>query len=165
MLRERGHLFEGSYSGLYCTACEQFYREEELVDGTLCPQHGTVPEWTEEKNLFFRLSAFQDPLLAHYDAHPDFVLPRGRMNETRAFVESGLEDLSITRQGVTWGVPVPWDTVAVDLRLGRRAAQLRVGADLRAPGRGPDATGSGRRAGRCSARTSCASTRSSGRRC
>ena len=137
VLRERGHLFEGSYSGLYCTACEQFYREEELVDGRFCPQHGTEPEWTEEKNLFFRLSAFQDQLLAHYDAHPDFVLPRGRMNETRAFVESGLEDLSITRQGVTWGVPVPWDTaqsiyVWVDALLNYASAPTyaRPGEDL-----------------------------------
>ena len=127
MLRDRGHLFEGTYSGLYCTACEQFYREEELVDGTFCPQHGTVPEWTEEKNHFFRLSAFADTLLAHYDAHPDFVLPRGRMNETRAFVESGLEDLSITRQGVDLGRAGAVGPDAVDLRLGRRAAQLRLG--------------------------------------
>jgi methionyl-tRNA synthetase len=138
-LRDRGHLFEGSYSGYYCTACEQFYREEELVDGTFCPQHGTVPEWTEEKNLFFRLSAFQRALLDHFDAQPDFVLPRGRMNETRAFVEAGLEDLSITRQGVTWGVPVPWDTsqsiyVWVDALLNYASAltYARPGVDLTA---------------------------------
>jgi methionyl-tRNA synthetase len=137
VLRERGHLFEGTYSGLYCTACEQFYREEELVDGKFCPQHGTVPEWTEEKNLFFRLSAFQDQLLAYYDAHPEFILPRGRMNETRAFVEAGLEDLSITRQGVSWGVPVPWDTaqsiyVWVDALLNYASAPTyaRPGEDL-----------------------------------
>src|SRR5450432_3789688 len=54
VLRDRGHLYDGTYSGLYCTACETFYREEDLIDGR-CPQHGTVPEWTEEKNLFFRL--------------------------------------------------------------------------------------------------------------
>jgi methionyl-tRNA synthetase len=137
ILRDRGHLFEGSYSGFYCTACEQFYREEELVDGRFCPQHGTVPEWTEEKNLFFRLSAFQQPLLDHFDAQPDFVLPRGRMNETRAFVEAGLDDLSITRQGVTWGVPVPWDTsqsiyVWVDALLNYASAPTyaRPGVDL-----------------------------------
>jgi methionyl-tRNA synthetase len=138
VLRDRGHLYDGTYSGLYCTACETFYREEDLIDGR-CPQHGTVPEWTEEKNLFFRLSAFRDLLLSHYDAHPDFVLPRGRMNETRAFVEAGLEDLSITRQGVSWGVPVPWDPeqsiyVWVDALLNYASAPTyaRPGEDLTA---------------------------------
>ena len=98
-----------------------------------------MPEWTEEKNLFFRLSAFRDLLLSHYDAHPDFVLPRGRMNETRAFVEAGLEDLSITRQGVSWGVPVPWDPeqsiyVWVDALLNYASAPTyaRPGEDLTA---------------------------------
>ncbi len=139
VLRDRGHLYDGTYSGLYCTACETFYREDDLIDGRFCPQHGTVPEWTEEKNLFFRLSAFRDLLLSHYDAHPDFVLPRGRMNETRAFVEAGLEDLSITRQGVSWGVPVPWDTeqsiyVWVDALLNYASAPTyaRPGEDLTA---------------------------------
>ena len=139
VLRDRGHLYDGTYSGLYCTACETFYREEDLIDGRFCPQHGTVPEWTEEKNLFFRLSAFRDLLLSHYDAHPDFVLPRGRMNETRAFVEAGLEDLSITRQGVSWGVPVPWDPeqsiyVWVDALLNYASAPTyaRPGEDLTA---------------------------------
>jgi len=138
VLRDRGHLYDGTYSGLYCTACETFYREEDLIDGR-CPQHGTVPEWTEEKNLFFRLSAFRDLLLSHYDAHPDFVLPRGRMNEARAFVEAGLEDLSITRQGVSWGVPVPWDPeqsiyVWVDALLNYASAPTyaRPGEDLTA---------------------------------
>jgi methionyl-tRNA synthetase len=138
VLRDRGDLYDGTYSGLYCIACETFYREEDLIDGR-CPQHGTVPEWTEEKNLFFRLSAFRERLLAHYEEHPDFVLPRGRMNETRAFVEAGLEDLSITRQGVSWGVPVPWDTeqsiyVWVDALLNYASAPTyaRPGEDLTA---------------------------------
>jgi methionyl-tRNA synthetase len=138
ILRDRGHLYDGTYAGLYCIACETFYREEDLIDGR-CPQHGTVPEWTEEKNLFFRLSAFRERLLAHYEEHPEFVLPRGRMNETRAFAEAGLEDLSITRQGVSWGVPVPWDTeqsiyVWVDALLNYASAPTyaRPGEDLTA---------------------------------
>ncbi len=66
-------------------------------------------EWLEEENWFFRLSAYRDRLLAHYDAHPGWVLPPARRNEARRMIEDGLEDLSISRAGVEWGVPVPWD--------------------------------------------------------
>ena len=103
---DAGHIFEGVYSGLYCVACEAFYSESDLVDGR-CPQHGTVPELVEEKNWFFRLSAFQQPLLELFDANPEFVLPRIRYNEARSFIEQGLEDISISRAGQRWGVPVP----------------------------------------------------------
>ena len=106
-IHDRGDVYEGVYAGLYCTACEAFYREAELVDGR-CPQHGTVPEWLEETNSFFRLSAYADRLLALYDANPDFVLPRARYNEARAFIESGLEDISISRASISWGIPLPW---------------------------------------------------------
>jgi methionyl-tRNA synthetase len=105
---DAGHIFEGVYSGLYCVACEAFYSESELVDGR-CPQHGTVPELVEEKNWFFRLSAFQQTLLDLFDSNPEFVLPRIRYNEARSFIEQGLEDISISRAGQRWGVPVPWD--------------------------------------------------------
>jgi methionyl-tRNA synthetase len=105
---DNGDVYEDTYSGWYCVSCEAFYTESELVDGH-CPIHGTQPEWIEEKNYFFRLSAYQDRLLELYDARPDFVLPRFRYNEARSFIEGGLQDFSISRAGQPWGVPLPWD--------------------------------------------------------
>jgi methionyl-tRNA synthetase len=105
---DRGDIFEGVYAGLYCTRCESFYTEDELVDG-LCPQHGIRPEFVEEKNYFFRLSAYREPLLRLYDERPDIVLPRFRYNEARSFIERGLADISVSRASQRWGVPVPWD--------------------------------------------------------
>jgi methionyl-tRNA synthetase len=105
---DAGHIYEGLYSGLYCSRCEAFYSEAELIDG-LCPQHGIKPEFVEEKNYFFRLSAFQERLLRLYDERPDFVLPRFRSNEARRFIEQGLDDISVSRERQRWGVSVPWD--------------------------------------------------------
>ena len=105
---DAGEIYEGVYAGLYCTRCEAFYSEEELVDG-LCPQHGIPPEHVEEKNYFFRLSAYQEPLLGLYNERADFVLPRFRANEARSFIEQGLADISVSRASQRWGVPVPWD--------------------------------------------------------
>src|SRR5215831_16522569 len=105
---ENGDVYQDVYAGLYCYGCEAFKTESELVDGK-CPDHGTVPEWLEEKNLFFRLSAYQDRLLELYDARPEFVLPSHRYNEARSFIEGGLRDFSISRATQTWGVPIPWD--------------------------------------------------------
>jgi methionyl-tRNA synthetase len=109
---DRGDIYEGVYAGLYCTRCEAFYTEAELVDG-LCPLHGIRPEHVEEKNYFFRLSAYRDALLRAYDERPDIVLPRFRYNEARSFIERGLDDISVSRAGQRWGVPVPWDTSQV----------------------------------------------------
>jgi len=105
---DAGEIYEGTYAGLYCSRCESFYTEAELVDGR-CPQHGIVPEFVEEKNYFFRLSAYQERLLALYDENPEFVLPRFRANEARSFIEQGLDDISVSRATQRWGVPVPWD--------------------------------------------------------
>ncbi len=105
---DAGEIYEGVYAGLYCTRCEAFYTEAELVDG-LCPQHGIPPEHVEEKNYFFRLSAYQDRLLRLYDERPDIVLPRFRYNEARSFIERGLDDISVSRASQRWGIPVPWD--------------------------------------------------------
>jgi methionyl-tRNA synthetase len=105
---DRGDIFESVYAGLYCTRCEAFYTEEELIDG-MCPQHGIPPEYVEEKNYFFRLSAYQEPLLRLYDERPDIVRPGFRYNEARSFIEHGLEDISVSRASQRWGVPVPWD--------------------------------------------------------
>jgi methionyl-tRNA synthetase len=105
---DRGDIFESVYAGLYCTRCEAFYTEDELIDG-MCPQHGIPPEYVEEKNYFFRLSAYQEPLLRLYDERPDIVSPGFRYNEARSFIERGLEDISVSRASQRWGVPVPWD--------------------------------------------------------
>jgi methionyl-tRNA synthetase len=105
---DNGDVYQDVYAGLYCYGCEEFKTEAELVDGK-CPIHGTVPEWIEETNWFFRLSAYQDKLLALYDSRPDFVLPQFRANEARSFIAGGLRDFSISRAGQTWGIPIPWD--------------------------------------------------------
>jgi methionyl-tRNA synthetase len=105
---DAGEVYEGVYRGLYCVACEAFYTDAELVAGR-CPQHGTVPEFFEEKNYFFQLSAYRDRLLALYDENPELVLPKIRYNEARRFIEQGLEDISISRGSQRWGIPVPWD--------------------------------------------------------
>jgi methionyl-tRNA synthetase len=105
---DNGDVYEDVYSGWYCVGCEAFKTEAELVDGR-CPDHGTEPEWLEEKNWFFRLSAYQDRLLELYDERPDFVLPSIRYNEARSFIAGGLRDFSISRSTQKWGVPIPWD--------------------------------------------------------
>src|SRR2546422_1018863 len=105
---DNGDVYQDVYAGLYCYGCEEFKTEAELVDGK-CSIHGTVPEWIEEKNWFFRLSAYQDKLLQLYDERPDFVLPHIRYNEARSFIAGGLRDFSISRATQTWGVPIPWD--------------------------------------------------------
>ena len=107
-LYDKGDVYQDVYAGLYCYGCEAFKTEAELVDGK-CAEHGTVPEWIEEKNWFFRLSAYQDRLLRLYDERPDFVLPNFRYNEARSFIEGGLRDFSISRATQTWGIPIPWD--------------------------------------------------------
>ena len=104
----RDDIYQDVYAGLYCVGCEAFKNEDELVDGK-CPEHGVAPEWIEERNWFFRLSAYQDALLRLYEERPDFVLPRFRANEARSFVEGGLQDFSISRAGQPWGIPIPWD--------------------------------------------------------
>ena len=107
-LRAAGDIEKRTYGGLYCTACEGFYYERDLVDGK-CPIHHTEPVWLEEENYYFLLSKYQDRLAEFYRSHPDWVRPRSRYNEALAFIEGGLEDISISRKSITWGIPVPWD--------------------------------------------------------
>jgi len=104
----RDDIYQDVYAGLYCVGCEAFKTEDELVDGK-CPEHDIEPEWIEETNWFFRLSAYQDRLLALYDERPDFVRPDFRANEARSFIAGGLRDFSISRAGQPWGIPIPWD--------------------------------------------------------
>jgi len=88
---DNGDVYQDVYAGLYCVGCEAFKSEDELVDG-LCPDHLIPPEYIEETNYFFRLSAYQDRLLDLYAERPDFVLPRFRYNEARSFIAGGLHD-------------------------------------------------------------------------
>jgi methionyl-tRNA synthetase len=106
---DNGDIYEDVYAGWYCVGCEAFKAEEELTADGLCPDHLIKPEWIEEKNYFFRLSAYQDRLLALFDERPDFVLPGFRFNEARSFIAGGLQDFSISRAGQPWGIPLPWD--------------------------------------------------------
>jgi methionyl-tRNA synthetase len=106
---DAGDIYQDVYAGLYCVGCEAFKTEDELTKDGLCPEHLTKPEWIEEKNYFFRLSRYQDKLLALYDERPDFVLPAFRFNEARSFIARGLQDFSISRAGQPWGIPLPWD--------------------------------------------------------
>ncbi len=106
---EKGDMYKGNYRGLYCKGHEAFMKETELVDG-LCPDHKTKPEHIEEQNYFFKLSKYEKDLLRFYESVPDFVFPAGRFNEVKNFVRSGLEDISVSREGKRWGIPVPGDT-------------------------------------------------------
>ena len=115
-LHDNGEVFEGSYEGPYCVACEEFKLPGELLDGVgdqagekLCPIHGRPVEMLSEKNYFFRLSSYAERLLEFYEANPGFVQPESARNEVVSFVRQGLQDLSITRSTFDWGIPVPWD--------------------------------------------------------
>jgi methionyl-tRNA synthetase len=105
-----GDIYLGTYSGWYSVRDEAFYDESETQvteGGTRLGPQGTPVEWTQEKTYFFRLSAYQDRLLRYYEEHPEFIGPETRRNEVLSFVRGGLQDLSISRSTLSWGVPVP----------------------------------------------------------
>ena len=105
---DKGDIYEGQYEGWYCVSCEAFKQERDLVDGR-CPLHPTLtPEWIREKNYFFRLSKYRDALLDHVRAHPGFLRPDNRRNEMLRLLESGLDDISVSRAGQLWGIPLPF---------------------------------------------------------
>jgi len=109
-MEEAGDIYLGTYAGWYSVRDEAFYAEGETTvgnDGVRIGPQGTPVEWTEEQTYFFKLSAYQDSLLKYYTDHPDFILPETRRNEVVSFVKAGLQDLSISRTTLTWGVPVP----------------------------------------------------------
>ena len=111
--RDRGDLYTATYQGWYCTTDELYVPETQLLEGRKCPTCGGAVEWLEETNYKFRLSKYQEPLREHYRAHPDFVVPTARYNEVLAFIERGLDDLSVSRTSFTWGIPVPDDPAHV----------------------------------------------------
>ena len=112
-IHDAGDIYEGAYEGWFCVGCEAFKQDKDLVDGK-CPLHPTIPpQWIKEKNHFFRLAKYQQPLLDHFATHPDFLMPEARRNEILRLVESGLDDISISRAGQAWGIPLPFDASSV----------------------------------------------------
>ena len=107
-----GDIYTDDYKGWYCEGCEVFIQEKDLVDGK-CSNHNTKPSWIEETNYFFRLSKYGKPLLEHIEKNPDFIRPVSRRNEIVKLIESGLEDISVSRSGFDWGIPLPKDTAHV----------------------------------------------------
>jgi methionyl-tRNA synthetase len=105
---DAGDTYLGSYEGLYCVRCEAYYTEGDLIDGN-CPWHGQPVEIHAEENWFFRLSKYAQPLLDHIAANPDFIVPETRRNEVVGFIDQGLDDVSISRASLQWGIPLPWD--------------------------------------------------------
>jgi len=106
-LQEKGFIYKGTYTGQYCV------HDEAYIDGAKpgdpCPDCGRITETVSEENYYFKLSAFSDKLLKHYQQNPDFIRPETRRNEVIAFVKGGLRDLSVSRSTFKWGIPVPGD--------------------------------------------------------
>jgi methionyl-tRNA synthetase len=112
-IHEAGDIYEGSYEGWYCEGCEAFKQEKDLVGGK-CPLHPTTElQWIKEKNHFFRLSKYQRAVADHFAAHPEFLEPEGRRNEILRLIEGGLDDISVSRAGQAWGIPLPFDKSSV----------------------------------------------------
>ena len=107
---DRGDIYFGQYEGLYCVGCERFYMEKELEDGK-CPIHHTPPESRKESNYFFRMGNYQQWLIGHIEAHPDFIRPERYRNEILSFLRDPLEDLCISRpkSRLAWGITLPFD--------------------------------------------------------
>ncbi|MEW1569935.1 methionine--tRNA ligase, partial [Streptomyces sp. NPDC093509] len=115
-LYDKGEIYKGGYEGPYCVGCEEYKLPGELLDGEgeyagekLCPIHKKPVEILSEENYFFKLSAYGEKLLAHYEANPGFIQPESARNEVVNFVRQGLQDLSISRSTFDWGIPIPWD--------------------------------------------------------
>ncbi len=107
---DNGHVYKGQYEGWYCPRCADFKTDQEMGPEHTCPIHLIGLELEREENWFFRLSSFQEPLERLYETQEDFVLPRQRFNEARSFISGGLQDVSLSRANLRWGVEVPWDS-------------------------------------------------------
>jgi len=103
---EKGDIYKSEYEGWYCTPCETFFTERQLVDGK-CPDCGRDVELLKEESYFFKMSKYQDRLLAYIEENPDFIQPVTRRNEMINFIKQGLEDLCVSRTTFDWGIPVP----------------------------------------------------------
>ena len=108
-LYEKGDIYKGSYEGWYCTPCESFWTESQLVDGK-CPDCGRPVKKSQEEAYFFKMSKYADRLMQYYDEHPEFILPISRKNEmVNNFLKPGLQDLCVSRSTFKWGIPVDFD--------------------------------------------------------
>ena len=108
-LYEQGDIYKGEYEGLYCTPCESFWTETQLVDGK-CPDCGRDVHLVKEESYFFKLSKYQDRLVKYFEEHPSFIQPESRKNEMiNNFIKPGLEDLCVSRTTFNWGIPVTFD--------------------------------------------------------
>jgi methionyl-tRNA synthetase len=105
-IHEKGEIYLGQYSGWYCPECETFYTEKDLVDGN-CPTHGKKAEWISEESYFFKMSAYTQKVLDYLEKNPGSVLPSGKRKEIINRVKEGMQDLSVSRVNVPWGIPVP----------------------------------------------------------
>jgi methionyl-tRNA synthetase len=112
-VHDNGHVYKGTYEGWYCPRCADFKVENEILEGNLCPIHEIPLIREREENWFFRLSTFQEPLERLYGEQPDFVMPPRHFNEALSFITSGLQDVSLSRAHLKWGVTVPWDPAHV----------------------------------------------------
>jgi methionyl-tRNA synthetase len=108
-VHDNGHTYKGLYEGWYCPRCADFKVENEILEGNRCPIHEILLTREQEENWFFRLSTFQRPLERLYGERPDFVMPPHHFNEARSFIAQGLQDVSLSRAHLKWGVQVPWD--------------------------------------------------------
>ena len=137
-VHDNGHTYKGIYEGWYCPRCADFKVENEILEGNRCPIHEIVLEREQEENWFFRLSTFQEPLERLYAEHPDFVMPPHHFNEARSFIASGLQDVSLSRARLKWGVHGPVGSRATSSTCGstrcstttRRCRYARPGEDL-----------------------------------
>ncbi|MBI2341858.1 MAG: methionine--tRNA ligase, partial [Deltaproteobacteria bacterium] len=109
---DAGDIYKSHYEGWYCESCEAFYTEKDLAGG-VCPNHKVKPAWIKEENWFFALSKYQQKILDYIDKHPEFIEPIGRRNEVISMVKQGLQDISVSRSGFEWGIPVPFDKTHV----------------------------------------------------
>lgn len=107
ILKEKGYIYSGTYEGWYDVSSETFFKESDLVDGK--SPDGNEVRWVQEENFFFKLSAFEDRLLAHIEANPTFIQPETRRNEVVSFIKQGLRDASVSRANPGWGIPIPGD--------------------------------------------------------
>jgi methionyl-tRNA synthetase len=112
-VHDNGYVYQGLYEGWYCPRCADFKAETEILPGNRCPIHEIPLTRESEENWFFRLSAFQERLEQHFAQNPDFVRPARAFNEALAFVSQGLQDISLSRGKLKWGVTVPWDETHV----------------------------------------------------
>ena len=115
-IKDNGDVYTSTYEGPYCVDCEEFKLPADVIEGTgeyagqlVCPIHGRPVDQLSEENYFFRLSAYAERLLAHYEEHPEAVEPASARNEVLSFIRQGLTDISMSRSSFVWGIPVPWD--------------------------------------------------------